>query len=185
VILFDVLGDVVCGGFAAPLNYADYCIIVTDNGFDALFAANRIAASVREKARSHPLRLAGLIGNRTVKRDLIDKYVQACPIPVLEVLPLLEDIRVSRVKGKTLFEMAESEPALNYVCDYYLNIADQLLTEPEGVVPRELSDRELFSMLSDFYLNPPTSQTNENSSLLGIDGQTTKQPTEELDFFLV
>ena len=54
VILFDVLGDVVCGGFAAPLNYADYCIIVTDNGFDALFAANRIAASVREKARTHP-----------------------------------------------------------------------------------------------------------------------------------
>jgi light-independent protochlorophyllide reductase subunit L len=66
VILFDVLGDVVCGGFAAPLNYADYCLIVTDNGFDALFAANRIAASVREKARTHPLRLAGLVGNKTL-----------------------------------------------------------------------------------------------------------------------
>jgi hypothetical protein len=79
--------------------------IVTDNGFDALFAANRIAASVREKARTHPLRLAGLIGNRTSKRDLIDKYVEACPMPVLEVLPLIEDIRISRVKGKTLFEM--------------------------------------------------------------------------------
>nr|WGT92589.1 chlL [Platydorina caudata] len=104
IILFDVLGDVVCGGFAAPLNYADYCIIVTDNGFDALFAANRIAASVREKARTHPLRLAGLIGNRTSKRDLIDKYVFACPMPVLEVLPLIEEIRVSRVKGKTLFK---------------------------------------------------------------------------------
>ena len=34
IILFDVFGDVVCGGFAAPLNYADYCIIITDNGFD-------------------------------------------------------------------------------------------------------------------------------------------------------
>lgn len=183
VILFDVLGDVVCGGFAAPLNYADYCIIITDNGFDALFAANRIAASVREKARTHPLRLAGLIGNRTAKRDLIDKYVEACPMPVLEVLPLIEDIRVSRVKGKTLFEMAELEakvtsvssvrveslgahqssqakPALetnlnfDYILNFYLNIADQLLTEPEGVIPRELADRELFSLLSDFYLNP-------------------------------
>nr|QUO99098.1 ATP-binding subunit of protochlorophyllide reductase [Oedogonium capilliforme] len=171
VILFDVLGDVVCGGFAAPLNYADYCIIVTDNGFDALFAANRIAASIREKSRTHPLRCAGLIGNRTTQRDLIDKYVQACPIPVLEVLPLLEDIRVSRVKGKTLFEMVELEPSLNYVCDFYLNIADQLLTEPEGVIPRELSDRELFSLLSDFYLNAPNSINQENA--------------EELDFFLV
>lgn len=175
IILFDVLGDVVCGGFAAPLNYADYCIIVTDNGFDALFAANRIAASVREKARTHPLRLAGLIGNRTLKRDLIDKYVEACPMPVLEVLPLIEEIRISRVKGKTLFEMsnitsyekvdpqirlAEQDIKLSstkdidmyHICNFYLNIADQLLTEPEGVIPRELSDKELFTLLSVFYL---------------------------------
>ena len=79
VILFDVLGDVVCGGFAAPLNYADYCLIITDNGFDALFAANRIVASVLEKSQTHPLRLAGLIGNRTKKRDLITEHEQPSP----------------------------------------------------------------------------------------------------------
>jgi light-independent protochlorophyllide reductase subunit L len=75
-------------------------------------------------------------------------------MPVLEVLPLIEDIRVSRVKGKTLFEMAESDPSLSYVCDYYLNIADQILARPEGVVPNDSPDRELFTLLSDFYLNP-------------------------------
>lgn len=203
VILFDVLGDVVCGGFAAPLNYSDYCIIVTDNGFDALFAANRIAASVREKSRTHPLRLAGLIGNRTAKRDLIDKYVEACPMPVLEVLPLIEDIRVSRVKGKTLFEIADqtdnysvdnknSSPAkreIEYICDFYLNIADQLLTEPEGIIPRELSDRELFSLLSDFYLNAP-SNSNQNGSTtkenLSYNSGGEKEIHEKsLDFFLL
>jgi len=178
VILFDVLGDVVCGGFAAPLNYADYCIIVTDNGFDALFAANRIAASVREKSRTHPLRLAGLVGNRTIKRDLIDHFTEACPMPVLEVLPLIEEIRVSRVKGKTMFEMAESEKDLEYICLYFLNIADQLLTEPEGVVPHELGDRELFGLLSDFYLNPPTNNQLESSSTL-------KNSNDSLDFLLV
>ena len=154
VILFDVLGDVVCGGFAAPLNYADYCLIITDNGFDALFAANRIAASVREKARTHTLRLAGLIGNRTPKRDLINKYVDSVPISVLEVLPLIEDIRISRVQGQTLFEMSEVNPELSSICDYYLNIADQLITKPEGIIPKELPDRKLFRLLSDFYLNP-------------------------------
>jgi light-independent protochlorophyllide reductase subunit L len=157
VILFDVLGDVVCGGFAAPLNYADYCIIVTDNGFDALFAANRIAASVREKARTHPLRLAGLIGNRTAKRDLIDKYVEACPMPVLEVLPLIEDIRISRVKGKTLFEMAESESTLEYICDFYLNIADQLLTEPEIIQEESLNGRMITALI--FELEIPIKQS--------------------------
>ena len=88
----------------------------------------------------------------------------------LEVLPLIEDIRVSRVKGKTLFEMAESDPALNYICDFYLNIADQLLAHPEGVIAFELNDRELFNLLSDFYLNL------NNSS---------KNPSTELDFLIV
>lgn len=162
IILFDVLGDVVCGGFAAPLNYTDYCIIITDNGFDALFAANRIVASVREKSNTHPLRLAGLVGNRTSDRDLIDKYIEVCPMPVLEVLPLIEYIRISRIKGKTLFEMAESQGELINICDYYLNIADQLLCQPEGVIPKEIPDRELFGLLSNCYLNPKAQVNNKN-----------------------
>nr|UIB38869.1 ATP-binding subunit of protochlorophyllide [Trentepohlia sp. YN1317] len=216
VILFDVLGDVVCGGFAAPLNYSDYCIIITDNGFDALFAANRIVASVKEKSRSHPLRLAGLIGNRTLKRDLIDKYVTACPIPVLEVLPLIEEIRLSRVKACSLFSMSdtysannnsdndqfdlapdiesdqtftnkntdntwEKEPSngnsindiINSVCDYYLNIADQLIAQPEGVVPSPLSDREIFQLLSNFYLESGSNSTQNHDDL--IDESKNKQ----------
>jgi len=180
VILFDVLGDVVCGGFAAPLNYADYCLIITDNGFDALFAANRISASVREKARTHSLRLAGLIGNRTATRDLIDKYVKSVPMPVLEVLPLIEDIRVSRIKGKTLFEMAKSNSSLNYVCDYYLNIADQLIAQPEGIVPIESPDRELFSLLSDFYLNPQEAAAADDSDLDSDDLMNNLLDHEEL-----
>ena len=181
VILFDVLGDVVCGGFAAPLNYADYCLIITDNGFDALFAANRIVASVREKSKTHPLRLAGLIGNRTAKRDLIDKYVEVCPMPVLEVLPLIEDIRVSRVKGKTVFEMAEIEQTLTYICDFYLNIADQLLSSPEGVIPNELDDRELFTLLSNFYLNGTPQKELETANSSQLPATT----SSELDFLIV
>lgn len=185
VILFDVLGDVVCGGFAAPLNYADYCLIVTDNGFDALFAANRIVASVREKSKTHPLRLAGLIGNRTSKRDLIDKYVEVCPMPVLEVLPLIEDIRVSRVKGKTIFEMAEFEPTLHYICDFYLNIADQLLANPEGVIPFELEDRELFTLLSNFYLTQiPKDDSIEQKSNQSKE-ITPSNLSRELDFLII
>jgi light-independent protochlorophyllide reductase subunit L len=86
-------------------------------------------------------------------------------MPVLEILPLIEDIRVSRVKGKTLFEMAESDPSLNYVCNYYLNIADQIIAKPEGVVPQDAQDRELFSLLSDFYLNPQQPKKTEEEEL--------------------
>jgi len=89
-------------------------------------------------------------------------------MPVLEVLPLIEDIRVSRVKGKTLFEMAETDPSLEYVCEYYLNIADQILARPEGVVPNDAQDRELFSLLSDFYLNPTKPQVKNEEEQLDL-----------------
>ena len=151
IILFDVLGDVVCGGFSTPLNYADYCLIVSDNGFDSLFAANRISSSIKEKSRTYPLKLAGLIGNKTLKQDLIDKYVNIIPMPVIEILPLIDEIQVSRIKGKTLFEMSEVDISINYICDYYLNIADQILSKPEGVIPIEKEDRQLFNLLSDIY----------------------------------
>jgi len=56
------------------------------------------------------------------------------------------------VKGKTLFEMSELDSSLEYICEYYLNIADQIIGQPEGVIPKEAADRELFRLLSDFYL---------------------------------
>jgi light-independent protochlorophyllide reductase subunit L len=93
-------------------------------------------------------------------------------MPVLEILPLIEDIRISRVKGKTVFEMAETDPSLEPVCQYYLNIADQILARPEGRrARRKAADRELFSLLSDFYLNPPA--------------DAPKQEKDELDLMMV
>jgi light-independent protochlorophyllide reductase subunit L len=50
--------------------------------------------------------------------------------------------------------MLEFQPSLNYVCEFYPNIVDQILCQPKGIVPREVPDWELFNLLSDFYLNP-------------------------------
>ena len=50
VVIFDVLGDVVCGGFAAPLQHAERALIVTANDFDSIFAMNRIVAAIHAKA---------------------------------------------------------------------------------------------------------------------------------------
>ena len=52
VVIFDVLGDVVCGGFAAPLQHADRGIIVSANDFDSIFAMNRIVAAIQAKSRN-------------------------------------------------------------------------------------------------------------------------------------
>ena len=51
----------------------------------------------------------------------------------------------------------------------YLNIADQILAQPEGIIPREVPDRELFSLLSDFYLNPSAQPScEENNDFLMV-----------------
>ena len=63
VVIFDVLGDVVCGGFAAPLQHANYCLIVTANDFDSIFAMNRIVAAINAKAKNYKVRLGGVIAN--------------------------------------------------------------------------------------------------------------------------
>lgn len=169
IIIFDVLGDVVCGGFAAPLNYSDYCLIITDNSFDGLFAANRIVASVREKARTHPLKLLGLIANRTIKKDLIKKYIKNCPMVLIELIPLFEEIKISRLKGKTIFELNEKTKTINYICDVFLNIVDYFLSVPEGTVPKEIDDKKFFHLLSNSYVLSSEKNINNAKKKINIE----------------
>jgi light-independent protochlorophyllide reductase subunit L len=74
VVIFDVLGDVVCGGFAAPLQHADRALIVTANDFDSIFAMNRIVQAINAKAKNYNVRLGGVIANRSRDTDQIDKF---------------------------------------------------------------------------------------------------------------
>ncbi|MFX5937616.1 ferredoxin:protochlorophyllide reductase (ATP-dependent) iron-sulfur ATP-binding protein, partial [Acinetobacter baumannii] len=74
VVIFDVLGDVVCGGFAAPLQHADRAMIVTANDFDSIFAMNRIVQAIGAKAKNYKVRLGGVIANRSAATDQIDTY---------------------------------------------------------------------------------------------------------------
>ncbi len=64
VILFDVLGDVVCGGFSAPMRagYAEEVYIVTSGEYRAMFAANNITQAVKHYARGG-VRIGGIVAN--------------------------------------------------------------------------------------------------------------------------
>ena len=69
VVIFDVLGDVVCGGFASPLQHAERALIVAANDFDSIFAMNRIVAAIQAKSRNYAVRLGGVIANRSANRS--------------------------------------------------------------------------------------------------------------------
>ncbi|ABZ83865.1 light-independent protochlorophyllide reductase, iron-sulfur ATP-binding protein [Heliomicrobium modesticaldum Ice1] len=147
VILFDVLGDVVCGGFATPLQYADLACIVSSNDFDALFAANRICESIVEKnASGYDVKLAGVIGNRCDQVDLLETFTRRIEAPLMGVVPRNEEVRQSRVKGYTLFELEEMGEPVSEMTGEFRKMAAYLLSQPDGVVPNAVGTREMFEL---------------------------------------
>jgi light-independent protochlorophyllide reductase subunit L len=146
VVIFDVLGDVVCGGFAAPLLHADRGIIVAANDFDSIFAMNRIVAAIEAKSKNYGVRLGGVIANRSAATDQIERYNQATGMRTLAHFPDLDAIRRSRLKKATLFEMGESAE-VTAVCAEYIRLAESLWAGVEPVEAGPLKDREIFDLL--------------------------------------
>lgn len=146
VVIFDVLGDVVCGGFAAPLQHAERALIVTANDFDSIFAMNRIVQAIGAKAKNYRVRLGGVIANRSDTTDQIDKFNERVGLQTMARFPNLDVIRRSRLKKATLFEMEES-PELKAVQDEYLQLAEKLWMGVDPLSAEPMKDRDLFDLL--------------------------------------
>jgi len=146
VVIFDVLGDVVCGGFAAPLQHADRAMIVTANDFDSIYAMNRIIAAVQAKAKNYNVRLAGCVANRSKDTDEVDRYCDKVGFKRLAHLKDVDAIRRSRLKKKTLFEMDADDDVVE-VQKEYIRLAETLWNGTEAMVPEPMEDRDIFELL--------------------------------------
>jgi light-independent protochlorophyllide reductase subunit L len=146
VVIFDVLGDVVCGGFAAPLQHADKALIVTANDFDSIFAMNRIVQAIGAKAKNYKVRLGGVIANRSNEVDQIEKFNERSGLKTMARFPDLDAIRRSRLKKATLFEMEDS-PEVRAVQEEYLRLAASLWAGGEPLTGVALKDRDIFDLL--------------------------------------
>jgi light-independent protochlorophyllide reductase subunit L len=145
VVIFDVLGDVVCGGFAAPLQHADRALIVTANDFDSIYAMNRIIAAVQAKSKNYKVRLAGCVANRSRTPT---RWTASATVGFkrLAHMPDLDAIRRSRLKKKTLFEMDDAEDVVAGRAEY-IRLAQVLWNGTEALDPEPLPDREIFELL--------------------------------------
>jgi light-independent protochlorophyllide reductase subunit L len=146
VVIFDVLGDVVCGGFASPLQHASRALIVTANDFDSIFAMNRIVAAIQAKSRNYEVRLGGVIANRSAGTDQIDKFNERTGLKTIAHFPDLDIIRRSRLKKSTLFEM-EPSPELEKVQMEYMRLAATLWAGVTPLETRPMRDRDIFDLL--------------------------------------
>jgi light-independent protochlorophyllide reductase subunit L len=146
VVIFDVLGDVVCGGFAAPLQHADAAIVVAANDFDSIFAMNRIVAAINAKAKNYNVRLAGVVANRSRETDEIDRFSDAIGMRRLAHFADLDAIRRSRLKKCTLFEMPDS-PEVEAARAEYMNLACKLWAGVDPLDATPMKDRDIFDFL--------------------------------------
>jgi light-independent protochlorophyllide reductase subunit L len=146
VVIFDVLGDVVCGGFAAPLQHADRALVVAANDFDSIFAMNRIVAAIQAKSKNYAVRLAGVIANRSAGTDQIERFNGRVGMKTLARFPDLDVIRRSRLKKSTLFEM-EPSPELEAVQHEYMRLAQALWDGVDPLIAAPMKDRDIFDLL--------------------------------------
>ena len=146
VVIFDVLGDVVCGGFASPLQHAERALIVAANDFDSIFAMNRIVAAIKAKSKNYDVRIGGVIANRSRETDQIDRFNDAIGLKRLAHVPDDDAVRLSRLKKRTLFEMDDA-PQVRAIQQEYLTLAEYLLSGSEELDATPMKDREIFDFL--------------------------------------
>ena len=130
VVLFDVLGDVVCGGFAAPIRegYADEVMIVTSGEKMALYAANNISTAVKNFEDRSYAKVRGILLN---KRNVPDEdakvkaFADERGISVVGVIPRSDDINRAEEQGMTVVQMNPELP----ISQRFIELAKTLIGE--------------------------------------------------------
>lgn len=121
VVLYDVLGDVVCGGFAAPIRqgYAEKVLIVTSGEKMALYAANNIITAVKNFEERSYARVGGIVLNH---RNIPDEdakvrtFADEHNVPIIGQIPRSDDINICEDKGMTVIEGApDCEAARKFI----------------------------------------------------------------------
>lgn len=150
-VFYDVLGDVVCGGFAMPIREgkAQEIYIVCSGEMMAMYAANNICKGIRKFAEAGGVRLGGLICNsRKVdnEREMIDEFAQRLGTQMIHFVPRDNDVQRAEIRKMTVIDW-------NPTCtqaDEYRELARRIDENELFVVPKPLKIEELESLLLDF-----------------------------------
>jgi len=147
VVIFDVLGDVVCGGFALPIRrgFADAVFVVTSSEPMSLYAANNICRGIAEYARRGGAALGGIIHNRRTEEadpTKVEEFCERVGAELLYDLPFLREVREAETRRRTVLRaFPESEAA-----DRFRELAERML-EARGTVPSPMGEREVLEFL--------------------------------------
>ena len=152
-VFYDVLGDVVCGGFAMPIREgkAKEIYIVASGEMMALYAANNIAKGIQRYARSGGVRLGGIICNsRNVDRelDLLRAFSKELGTQLLYFVPRDNIVQRAEINKKTVIEY---KPDSNQAQEYR-NLAQAVIENQKFDIPTPMTQERLEEILLEFGL---------------------------------
>jgi len=150
---YDVLGDVVCGGFAMPIRdgKAEEIYIVVSGEMMAMYAANNICKGIMKFAQSGKVRLGGLICNsRAVdnEREMIEELAKKIGTQMIAFVPRDNDVQRAEINRKTVIEW---NPEVKQA-DAYRALATAIDENQNFVIPKPLAIEELETLLLDYGL---------------------------------
>ena len=150
-VSYDVLGDVVCGGFAMPIREgkAQEIYIVTSGEMMAMYAANNIARGILKYAHTGGVRLGGLICNsRNVncEAELITELARRLGTQMIHFVPRSKQVQEAELRRMTVIEYTPNHPQ----ADEYRTLANKIQNNEMFIVPTPISMEELEELLVDF-----------------------------------
>lgn len=143
-VIFDVLGDVVCGGFAVPIRegIADHVFTVSSADFMAIYAANNLFRGILSYSNSGGALLGGVIANSITTpfhREILDDFVHRTKTQIMEYIPRSLTVTQAELQGKTTIEaVPQSAQAA-----IYRRLATRIAAHTESTIPSPLSSSEL------------------------------------------
>ncbi|NTV14588.1 MAG: nitrogenase iron protein [Desulfobulbaceae bacterium] len=150
---YDVLGDVVCGGFAMPIRdgKAEEIYIVVSGEMMAMYAANNISKGIMKFAQSGSVRLGGLICNsRAVdnEQEMIEKFAKKLGTRMIQFVPRNNDVQRAEINRKTVIEW---NPEVAQA-DIYRQLAKNIDENDMFVIPKPMEIEVLEKLLMDYGL---------------------------------
>lgn len=147
-ILYDVLGDVVCGGFAVPIreNYADEVYLITSGELMSLYAANNIAKGIARFSNNRRGKLAGVIGNsRNLDHEerLIAAFAERIGTRLIKFIPRDMIVQQAEIRKQTVMQFAPNSPQ----AQIYRELAEEIIKNTHRTKPTPMEIDELEELI--------------------------------------
>jgi nitrogenase iron protein NifH len=152
-VFYDVLGDVVCGGFAMPMREgkAQEIYIVCSGEMMAMYAANNISKGIVKFANAGGVRLGGIICNsRNVdnEKEMVEEFARQLGTQMIHFVPRDNDVQRAEINRKTVIEWNAAAPQANE----YRTLARAIDQNKMMVIPKPMDMDTLEKLLIDFGL---------------------------------